>query len=140
MPTSPESLGNLEIFSELNSDELYVISESMSSMKVTEGEVLARRGEAAHTFFVVHDGNFMVHFKDGRAFTLHRRGDVMGWSSVVTPFQYTGTMVALTDGFVLTIAGQELLRLIQVESSLGDKLMKKINPIVTQRRKYFQPD
>jgi len=67
---------------------------------------------------------------------LHNKGNIIGWSTVVTPFQYRGTAIALTDGLVLSMPGQEFLRLIQSDSTLGDKIMRKINKIVSERMPY----
>jgi len=75
----------------------------------------------------------MLSFKEDRTITLHEKGDIMGWSTVVTPFQYRGTVTALTEGEVLTMSGQEILRLIQENSTLSEKIMKKINAVVEKR-------
>lgn len=133
MTTEINILESLGIFEGLNHEELEHLASLMNPVKVKEGETLARRGQTAHTFFVILSGNFMLHFKDGRAVTLHKKGDIMGWSTVVTPFQYRGTAVAMTDGEVLTMSGQEFLRLIQENSALSDKIMRKINDVVTER-------
>jgi len=95
--------------------------------------VIARRGDCAHTFFIVLSGNFMVSFKRDRAITLHNKGDIMGCSTVVAPFNYTGTATALTDGEALSMPGQELLRLIESNPAMSDKIMKKINEIIEER-------
>jgi CRP-like cAMP-binding protein len=137
MPTDAETIRSLDLFSELNDIELETVAALFHPMRVNEGETLIRRGETAHTFFIVLEGNFMISFKEGRAITLHQKGDVMGWSSVVTPFRYTGTAVALTDGGVLTMTGDEFSRLIQSDAALGDKIMNKLNPIIAERVPYF---
>jgi CRP-like cAMP-binding protein len=132
-------LQGLALFSELNTEEKTAIAEIMQQTKVVEGEVLATRGQTAHTFFVILSGSFMVHFNKGRAFTLHKKGDIMGWSAVVTPFKYTGTMTALTDGEVLYASGESFMRLIQSNADLGDRLMKKINAVVAERKPFWTP-
>ncbi len=133
MPIDANILESLDLFTDLKPDEIEQIASLIHDFKVTEGEVLMRRGDPAHTFFIILSGNFMVHFKKERAFTLHKKGEVMGWSTVVTPFRYTGTAVAVTEGEVLSIDGQEFLRFIQSNAPLGDKIMKKINTIVAER-------
>ncbi len=137
MPTDIDTLRSLDLFSELGETELETITALFHPLWVKEGETLIRRGDTASAFFIVLEGNFMISFKEGRAITLHRKGDVMGWSAVVTPFRYTGTAVALTDGRVLTMAGDEFSRLIQSDSALGDKIMNKLNPIIAERVPYF---
>ncbi len=133
MPTDIGTLESLDIFEGLAYKELEQIAPLMNSARVTEGEVLTRRDDPAHTFFVILSGNFMLYFKENRAFTLHEKGDIMGWSTVVPPFKYRGTSVALTDGEILTMSAQEFLRLIQENSALSDKIMRKINAIVEER-------
>ncbi|QTA93312.1 cyclic nucleotide-binding domain-containing protein [Desulfonema magnum] len=133
MSADVQTLKSLEIFSELAHEDVEEIASLMTPLKIMEGETVMRRGDPAHTFYIVLSGNFMVHFKDDRAITLHNRGDIMGWSTVITPFQYTGTGVALTDSEILSLPGQNFLRLIQGNSVLGDKIMKKINAVVVER-------
>lgn len=136
MSTDIQILKSLDLFADLNFGELEKIAPLMHMMKVTEGEVLTRKDEPARTFFIVLSGNFMLSFKKERSFTLHNKGNIIGWSTVVTPFQYRGTAIALTDGLVLSMPGQEFLRLIQSDSALGDKIMRKINKIVSERMPY----
>jgi len=132
-----QTLKSLDLFADLNFGELEQIAPSMHLMKVTEGEVLTRRGEPARTFFIILSGNFMLSFKDERSFTLHNKGNIIGWSTVITPFWYKGTTTALTDGMVLSMHGQEFLNLIQSNSAIGDKIMRKINKIVSERMPYI---
>jgi CRP-like cAMP-binding protein len=137
MSTDIQTLKSLDLFADLNFGELEQIAPLMHLMKVTEGEVLTRRGEPARIFFIILSGNFMLSFNEERSFTLHNKGNIIGLSTVVTPFRYTATAVALTDGLVLLMQGQEFLRLVQSNSALGDTIMRKINEIVSERMPYM---
>ena len=136
MSTDIRSLKSLDFFVNLNFGELEQIAPLIHLTKVTEGEVLTRKGETARTFFIVLSGNFMLSFKEERSFTLHNKGNIIGWSTLVTPFRYKGTAIALTDGMVLSMPGQEFLRLIQSNSELAGKIMQKINKIISERIPY----
>jgi len=129
-------LESLEIFEELSADELAELSALIHTMRVREGEVLTRRGDTAHTFYIVLSGNYMIYFKGGRAFTLHHRGGLIGVATILTPFRYRGTTVALTDGEVLAMAGDKFMELIQSNASLGDKLLLRLNEVIHQRSSY----
>ena len=61
----------------------------------------------------------------------------MGWSSVVAPFRYTGTVKALIDGDVLYISGRDFFQLIQANNALGEKVMKKIKKVVKARSAFL---
>jgi len=138
MPTEIQALETMELFSELTPEELEQINSIANPMIVSEAEILARKGATAHNFFIILSGNFMVSFDEGRAITLHDTGDIMGWSTVFTPFRYKGTIVALTPGEVLAMPGEEFLGLILSNTALGDKVMKKINQIASERMSFVQ--
>jgi len=138
MPTEIQTIESLDLFKDLENDELENLAEFMNPMKVSEGEILARRKDTAHTFFVTLSGNYMVSFEEGRAFTIHDKGNVIGMSTVITPFQFQSTTIALTEGEVLSIPGDKLLELIQGNSSLGDKIMHRLNDIAAQRAWYIK--
>jgi len=116
----------LEIFSDLTDIEAENIASITSSMKVLEGETLSRIGEPANIFYITMAGNFMRSCEKDRSMTIHDKGFIIGWA-IMAPFKYKSTTVALTDGKVLAIRGNDLLRLVQADSSLGDKLMGKIH-------------
>ena len=133
MSVSIETLQSMEIFADLEQEEIDQVLPIIHRMRVKEGEVLAKKGRTATNFYVNIDGNFMISFENRKAITLHDKGDIMGWSTLVTPFEYRGSVVALTDGEVLIISGEEFYRLLQADASIGGKIMRKINDIAASR-------
>ena len=133
MSVSIETLQSIEIFADLDHEEIEHVLPIIHRMRVKEGEILAKKGHTAINFYVNIDGNFMISFENRKAITLHEKGDIMGWSTLVTPFEYRGSVVALTDGDVFTISGEEFYRLLQADASIAGKIMKKINAIAASR-------
>lgn len=133
MATDAQMLEALELFSEFSREELEQIAPIADPALVGEGEVLTRRGDAAETLYVVLSGNFMVYFREGQAFTIHEPGELMGVFTVHTPFRYISTSVALTDGKVLALPSHELLALIEGNTAIGDKMMRKLNAIAEKK-------
>jgi CRP-like cAMP-binding protein len=78
-------------------------------------------------------GNLMVAFKDGRALTLHGRGEVVGWSAIIHPTHYTGDVICLTDCSFISFPGREMLRLIQSNVAMGTKIMRMVSERVANR-------
>lgn len=138
MAVEIDMLESIALFSDLNSQELEQVSALFSPMKVSEGETLTQKGRPATLFYIILSGNFMIYFDQNRAITIHDRGNIIGWSTVVTPFQYTGTAVALTDGEVLSASGEAFFTMLMGDSSLGEKIMKKINAIIADRLPYVK--
>jgi len=128
-----EEIKQLAIFRDLAPEQWAEIYPLLRHVWVIEGEQLIRQGDHAHTFFVILNGHFMIHSRDGRAITLNQKGDIIGWSAVISPFQYTGSVTALTNGDLLAIPGDRFLELLQSNAPLGDKLIKKISEIVQMR-------
>jgi CRP-like cAMP-binding protein len=130
-------LETLDLFEGVEKEDLELLGALLKPMRVNEGEVLTRRGDPAQNFYIILYGSFMIYFKDGKAFTLHERGDVIGMSTMLEPFNYRGTTVALTDGEVLIVAGDKFNELIQGNARLGEKIMRTLNDVIAQRMPFF---
>lgn len=133
MPTEIEILNSVSFFQDLSTNELEILSPIIHRVKVYEGEILTRRGMPASALYINLTGNAMVSYKEDRAVTLHEKGDVTGLSAGVVPSVYKGTAVALTDGEWLSIAGHDLVELIQGNNALGEKILKKIGAVSRER-------
>lgn len=137
MPVDAQTLKPLVFFKDLNAVELNEFASMLDLRTVKEGDVIIHKGTAAMTFFVIISGSFEVSFENGRSITIDKKGALMGWSTVVAPFYYTATVKALTDGDVLFISGRDFFQLIQANNVLGEKVMKKINKVATERRAFL---
>lgn len=138
MATDVQTLQSLELFKELNGDELEKIANLATPFRVQEGEVLTRRNDLAHTLYVVLSGNYMIYFRGGQAFTIHDRGEIIGMATLMTPFYYRGTTVALTEGEVLSIPGDKFQELVQSDSGLAETLMRKLSGLISHRLPFFK--
>ncbi len=124
---------DFKLFKELNDKELEQLASIMDITAVKEGETIVSKGETAHTLYFILKGSFMIHFNSGKAFTLNKKEDIIGWSTLVTPFNYTGNVTALTAGKLISAQGNDLSMLIQSDSELSGKIMKKINSVLSER-------
>jgi CRP-like cAMP-binding protein len=133
MPTEMKTLKSIPLFNHLSSEELEILGPIVHQVMVNEGEMLTRRGMAAHTFYILVSGNVMVSYKDDRALSLHDKGDMVGLSVGIVPSVYKGTAVALTDGEFLSISRQDLVDLIHGHNEMGDKILKQMNTVSVER-------
>ena len=133
MPTEINTLKSIPLFDDLSSEQLEILCPIIHPVMVNEGEVLTHRGMAAHTLYINLSGNIMVSYEDGRAITLHNKGDLVGLSVGIVPSVYKGGAVSLTDGELLSISRQDLVDLIQGYNEIGDIIMKKLNDVAAER-------
>lgn len=132
-----ESLG---LFAGLDPRELSQMAGILELYTAGEGEVVAERGSFAGSLFINISGDFLVHFKDGRALTLHEKGDVFGWSTIVGPFEYTATAVALTCGEYLSLPGDKFREIVQEKAALAEKLMQNMKTVLALRLSLIRED
>lgn len=133
MDKEKQVLQKTDLFKDLEPVELEKIASIMQLTRVHEGELLTDRKQPAYYFYVVVSGNYMLSFDEDRAFTIHEEGECMGWATLAASSYYTATSVALTDGEVLCMSGQDFLELIQINSAIGDKLMAKSCKMLEKR-------
>jgi CRP-like cAMP-binding protein len=124
----------IDFFVDFKQNELETFAAALKSRTVEAGEVIIEQGTPALTFFIILSGTYEVTFEGGRSNILERMGEVMGWSTVVHPFHYIGTVTAKKDGEVLEISSRNFFELIQGDNALGEKIMKKIDKIASERR------
>lgn len=128
-----QELRKYDIFLDLEPNELTALARIADLVHASEGETIIEEGQPARTFYVMDQGNLLVAFKDGRALTLHGRGEVVGWSAIIHPTHYTGDVICLTDCTFISFTGSELLRLIQSNVAMGTKIMRMVSERVANR-------
>jgi CRP-like cAMP-binding protein len=128
-----QELRKYDIFLDLEPNELAALAKIADVVHASEGETIINEGQPARTFYVMDQGNLMVSFKDGRALTLHGRGEVVGWSAIIHPTNYAGDVICLTDCSFISFPGSELLRLIQSNVTIGTKIMRMVSERVANR-------
>ncbi len=124
----------LDFFVDFNQKELEVFAAALKFRAVEPDEVVIQQGTPALTFFIILSGTYEVSFEGGRSNILEKIGEVMGWSTVVHPFHYIGTVTAKKEGEVLEISSRDFFEVIRGNNALGEKIMKKIDKIASERR------
>ncbi len=132
-------LKGINIFADFTLEELKKIASILEFTNIKSGEVLYRRNEPAHTLYIVLSGSYMVYYNQEKAIVLNKKGDAIGWSTLLSPFKYKGTGVALTDGETLSMESSKLFAIIRDNAELGSKIMKKLNEII-EKRAYVMKD
>ncbi len=131
------NIQEIELFNHIKQEEFKQIHAMFTSEHVNEGETLFQRGDIALTFYILIAGNFMITYENDKTLTLHKRGDLIGLSSVIPPHIYTGTAIALTEGEVFAVSGKMFLRYLQDKSTINDKIRDRILNNTETRRNLF---
>ncbi len=136
MLTEIQLLKSMELFDTLKPEELEKIADLLHPVKITKGQELITSGKTARDFFIILSGKYKIIFKNGNFITLENTGDFIGWATIIAVPRYIGTGVALTDGELLKLSGQDFLALLRSDADLGNKIMAKGSELVSKGKPF----
>ncbi|MDI6739422.1 MAG: cyclic nucleotide-binding domain-containing protein [Candidatus Edwardsbacteria bacterium] len=92
-------------------------------MPIKPGQIVVRRGDIAHCFYIVVDGELDVIGRDGKTVvTTLRKGDPFGEIALLENVPRTATVVAKSDGHLLFINTTDFKELIAENKPLLTRL------------------
>ncbi|SHF49216.1 Cyclic nucleotide-binding domain-containing protein [Desulfacinum infernum DSM 9756] len=100
------------------------------------GEAIFSARSPAKYLYILKSGSILLCFPNGRSFVVREPGQLLGWSSLVSPFHYTATGLCLTESTLFQFPNSELYKLFQMDAGLGQRVMQKIAAIMQERKPY----
>ncbi|GEM_PF-206606 len=118
-----QALKESRFFSELAPEELARLCAIVQRMPIRAGQIVIRRGDVGHCFYIVVDGELDVIGRDGKTvITTLRKGDPFGEIALLEDVPRTATVVARTGGHVLFINTSDFKELIASNQALLERL------------------
>lgn len=137
-----EILAYTAFFAELTPQQLEQVFRLVRFEEYPQDSCIYSLGEPAADFYVLVDG--MVRFTIGlgnrqtHAGQILKRGEVFGWAALVKSAQKRiATALCITPCTVLAINGDQLLILMDQDHSLGYRIMKQLNVLITSNLTAF---
>lgn len=136
VPASADIVAQTGFFAELTPVQRERVAALGCVEHYRENSQIYNLGDAADDFYVLVGG--MVRFSIGlgtrqtSAGQVLRRGEVFGWAALVERAQKRiASAFCITPCTVLAINGDQLLLLMEADHSLGYRLMKQLNVLIT---------
>lgn len=134
-------LENVEVFQELNDNQLTEIQKCCQIMEFSRGDKIFGTGEEPQYLWVVMEGQVTLHWEvPGRSAlpepTISRLSETMtfGWSSLVPPYKYRLSAYCATRACkVIKIERDALTDLFDQDAEIGYKVMNKLLSVVGSR-------
>lgn len=141
---SPETLRFFPLFAGQNHYMLKEIAMLSREITIEEGEWLFRQDEPALWLYLVLEGGITLalvidHNGDGihvEKLGLIVRGEILGWSSLVSPFIYTVGAIAVKNSKLVQIKAGGLRELLEDNPQFGYYIMKNVAEVVGERLRY----
>jgi CRP/FNR family cyclic AMP-dependent transcriptional regulator len=138
------ALKRCEVFVGLDDSDLKKIAALPSWQRNTynEGEFLFQENVVAKDFYILEEGEISLVigvYKERVKDVTHlpvdtiTKGDIFGWSSLVTPHSLTLSAICVKPSSVLVVSGEELSALMDRNHSLGYEIMKGLVRVIGAR-------
>lgn len=121
-------VARVPLFQDLNASQIAEVMRLLRSQNFDAGGVIARRGEEAHSMYLVHDGQVELDLKGGRV-TLGP-GHFFGERAILRRSRRSADVVAVTRTSLLVLNGQDLHILMERQPSIA----ARIKEIAEQRK------
>lgn len=130
-------LGEHSFFADLPPATRSLIAGCGVNARHAAGEMIAREGDPADTFFAIRHGRVAVRLTPpaGPPLTLATLEDseILGWSWLVPPYRWQYDATALTDTATIRFDGACLRQKCEADPALGYELMKRFASLFARR-------
>lgn len=137
---SLDFLEKVDVFSELNDDQLKAVQECCEVADFKRGDSLFKAGDEPRYLWVVIEGQVDLTWESTDAEpsgeSISQLGPTMpfGWSSLVPPDRYRLSAVGATrGGRVLKVDAAGLRALFEADPAVGYKVMSKVLAVISTR-------
>lgn len=124
-------------FAGLTDEYLDLIAGCGQNVVFEDGTIVFREGDPANHFFVVREGLIRVELtvaeRGSLAVATARAGDVLGWSWLFPPYEYSFDAVAMETTHAVSLDGACLRGKCDDDPSLGYELTRRFARLMAQR-------
>lgn len=121
-------LKSIDIFKELNLEELYQVLKIVKYRRSKKGECIVKKGEISSKFYIVLEGAVGIVGDENAQYTSEIvNGGIFGELSIVDKMQETATIKALDDTLLLEFDNHEFAGLLAKYGTLAFAIAKTLS-------------
>ncbi len=129
MQTLEPILAKHPFFKDLENPHLKLIVGCASNVVFREGQMICRRGEDAHRFYLIRHGRVAVELEMAGRGTITVQtlgeGDILGWSWLIPPYQWNFDSLAVELTRAIAMDGTCLRTKSDADHNLGYELLTR---------------
>lgn len=137
MQSLADLIASSPVFAGLPDDDLALIAGCARNVGLGEGELLAREGDEADTFYLVRRGRVALELhtpeRGGIVIDTADAGDVVGWSWLFPPYRWQFDARAVEDTRAIAFDGACLRGKCADDPRLGYELMQRFAQVMADR-------
>lgn len=134
-----ESLSSFPLFKDVTPKVLEQISAISEELSFSEGQTIFREGEKADKLHFLIKGsvalrvNIMTRPESITVSFVAKSFECFGWSGLVSPHYYTATAYCEEPTSIMTVSGDELLKILAKDTKSGFVVMHRVANLVSER-------
>jgi CRP/FNR family cyclic AMP-dependent transcriptional regulator len=142
--TTAQKLSQTPLFADLTEEQLTPLAGLAREVHCAQGEYLFRQGSAATSLYLLMDGKVSIqvgltsHPQVITVTTLSQPGQLVGWSGVVQPKDYTASAICQANSHLLTFDGQAFMHALEQDPAMGFIIMRRVANVISGRLRNIQ--
>lgn len=143
--TSMDRVRESRLFGECEESDLAPLAGIARSRDYADGEKVFSHGDEARELMVVAAGRIQLELplsilgeSKNIPFEVKQRGEVVGWSALVSPFRFTLSGRASGGASVIAFTRSDLVSLFEANPRLGYCVMRNLASITSERLHHTQ--
>jgi CRP/FNR family transcriptional regulator, cyclic AMP receptor protein len=137
METLERIIGEHPFFADLDSEFTNLMVGCASNVRFKKGDYIFREGDPANTFYLVRKGKVAVEIfapqREPIIVATLEEGEILGWSWLLSPYQWKHQARAIEDVRALALDGKCLREKCEQNHDLGYEILKRFARIIEQR-------
>ena len=126
------------LFKGLNTKELQLFAKHFEQEEFKAGEVIFLQGSRAENLFILIDGEVALGIKakgeiDITAYSVAKKGEAFGLSSLIKPYQNNVTAISNRRTRIVSINGEVFRKLMKQNRKAGMEIMERVVEIYYNR-------
>ena len=137
--TNPASIAEFPLFRNLPESLLDKIAALGEETSFSQGETIFHEGQQADLLHFLLNGEVVLKVKltsrpeHISVSVVNQPYESFGWSGVVPPFHYTASAICEVDCKVLTIPGEDFMKLLNENPEAGFIVMQRLTELIASR-------
>jgi CRP-like cAMP-binding protein len=132
-----EFLKSVNIFSDLNNEELSDLVELFIEIKLNKGSILFKEGDEGKALYVISDGEIQISKNikgiQDKILAILGPKSIVGEMALIETQPRTATAIAIKDTKLLEITRSDFNSLIEINPTAGFKIMYNIAKLLSNR-------
>ena len=128
-----EKITKVALFQGLSEEEVKKVL-SIGEVKIcNRGDIVFKEGDEAVHIYVVEDGRLSVQTAEKHTIYTASAGDILGWSTLILPYQRTASAIAVEKARVVIIDQAKLQEFCEQNPPIGYKITRNVGRIIAVR-------